>query len=38
MNDDKGRVHYQLSITGGQAGAFFLARLVALWRAFLLGV
>jgi cell division septation protein DedD len=38
MNDDKGRVHYQLSITGGQAGAFFLALLVALCLAFFFGM
>jgi cell division septation protein DedD len=38
MNDDKGKVHYQLSITGGQAGAFFLGLLVALCLAFFFGM
>jgi cell division septation protein DedD len=38
MTDEKGRVHYQLSITGGQAGAFFLALLVALCLAFFFGM
>ena len=38
MTDEKGRVHYQLSITGGQAGAFFLTLLVALCLAFFFGM
>jgi len=38
VSEEKGRVHYQLSITGGQAGAFFLGLLVALCLAFFFGM
>ena len=38
MNDENPGVHYQISVTGRQAGAFFLVLLVALALAFYFGM
>jgi cell division protein FtsN len=38
LSDDRGPVHYQISITGRQAGVFFLALLLALGLSFFFGM
>jgi cell division septation protein DedD len=38
LSEDRGPVHYQISITGRQAGVFFLALLLALGLSFFFGM